>query len=43
MSFGNFGILEWTAFVLGKTYLHQTFIECVFDQFKHYDILICQM
>ena len=34
---------KWTAFALGNTYLHQTFKECVSNQYTRFYILKCQM
>ena len=27
---------KWTAFVFGNTYFHQTFTECVCNQYAHF-------
>ena len=37
--------LIFETFCLGrsKTYLHQTFTECVSNQYAHFDVSICQM
>ena len=32
-----------TTFVFGNTYLHQTFTECVPNQYTHFDIFACQI
>ena len=32
-----------TAFVFGSTYNHQTFTECIHNQFSHFDKSTCQM
>ena len=34
---------KWTAFVFGVKYLHQTFTECVSNQYTHFDTSICQI
>ena len=34
---------KWTAFVFGSTYPHQTFTECISNQYARFDVLICQM
>ena len=34
---------KWAAFAFGSTYLHQTFTECMFNQYTHFDTSTCQM
>ena len=34
---------KWVTFVFGSTYLHQTFTECVSNQYTYFNIFICQM
>ena len=34
---------KWTEFVFGNTYLEKKFIECMSNQYAHFNISICHM